>query len=197
MSMIGNLARIQDETRLKLQQSPESITSLLYPDVPLAKPAKPGLLSRLFGKPKSPPPAKSPATAPSILPSDMMDLDKAWHGLHFVFTGSDWEGDFPQGFLVSCGKPVGDVDVGYGPARAFTPDEVVAIARFLESQNESELKRRLDPKKMAELEIYPSIWSDATNTNEEWEYLVENFRTLKSFVKETAEKRMALLVFIN
>jgi hypothetical protein len=201
MGMIGNLARIPNETLLKLHQSPGLITSLLYPGLSVPAPAKPGFFSQLFGKKASPPPPAAPAASlPPIPEGDTMDLDKAWHGLHFLFTGSDWEGDFPQGFIVACGEPVGDEDVGYGPARSFTPDEVGKISKFLESQNEAGLRQRLDPKKMTELEIYPAIWdrlTDSDKSNEEWEYLAEAFRTMKQFVQETAAKRMALLVYLN
>jgi len=179
MSMIGNLARIQNDTLLKLRQSPEQITSLLYPDMPAAVPA---------------------ASLTPIPEADTMDLDKAWHGLHFLFTGSDWEGDFPGGFIVTGGEPVGDVDVGYGPARSFTPDEVGKIAKFLESQKETDLRQRLDPEKMAELEIYPDIWDRISNPdeeNEEWDYLLDGFRRMKQFIQEAATKRMALLVYLN
>ena len=199
MSMIGNLARIPNETRLKLHQSPGLITALLYPGLSAPTPAKPGLLGRLFGSKETPPLAKPAVPAPiaPLLEGDHMDLDKAWHGLHFLFTGSDWEGDFPQGFIVANGEPVGDEDVGYGPARSFTPDEVEKIAAFLETQNEDELRKRLDPEKMTELEIYPSIWAQATDMGEEWEYLAENFRSMKQFVREAAAKQMALLVYLN
>jgi hypothetical protein len=200
MSMIGNLTRIPNETRLKLHQSPELITALLYPGFSTAPSTpKPGLLGRLFGqkpKPQPPQPAPSPALPP-LAEDDTMDLDKAWHGLHFLFTGSDWEGDFPQGFIVTCGEPVGDVDVGYGPARSFTPEEVAKIARFLESQNESDLHTRLDFEKMNELEIYPNIWSGDQNLNEEWDYLADAFRQLQQFMSDTAAKKMALLVYLN
>ena len=199
MSMIGNLARIPNETRLKLHQSPGLITTLLYPDMPAPAPTRPGLLGRLFGSKETPEPAKHTAPAPiaSLPEGDHMDLDKSWHGLHFLFTGSDWEGDFPQGFIVTGGEPVGDEDVGYGPARSFTPDEVEKIAAFLETQNEDELRKRLDPEKMTELEIYPGIWAQVTDMGEEWEYLAENFRSMKQFVREAAAKRMALLVYLN
>jgi hypothetical protein len=201
MSMIGNLARIPNETRLKLHQSPGLITSLLYPGSPAPAPAKPGFFGQLFGKKAVPPPAAAPALSLTPIPADdLMDLDKAWHGLHFLFTGSDWEGDFPQGFIVTCGEPVGDEDVGYGPARSFTPDEVEKIAKFLGSQNETTLRQRLNPEKMTELEIYPNIWDRITNPdeeNEEWDYLLDGFRQMKQFVQETAAKRMALLVYLN
>lgn len=198
MSMIGNLARIPNETLLKLHQSPELITALLYPGMSTPARAKSGFFSQLFGKKAIPSPAApSAASLPAILEGDHMDLDKAWHGLHFLFTGSDWEGDFPQGFIATCGEPVGDEDVGYGPARSFTPDEVEKIAKFLATQNEDVLRKRLDPKKMKELEIYPDIWDRADDLEENWEYLAENFRTMKQFIAETAAKKMALLVYLN
>jgi len=195
------LTRIPNETLLKLHQSPGLITSLLYPGLSVPSPAKPGFFSQLFGKKTPPPPVAPPAASlPPILEGDTMDLDKAWHGLHFLFTESDWEGDFPQGFIVSCGEPMGDEDVGYGPARSFTPDEVQKIATFLETQNEAGLRQRLDPKKMTELEIYPAIWDRLTDPNQaddEWEYLADAFRNLKKFIQETAAKRMALLIYLN
>jgi Domain of unknown function (DUF1877) len=47
-------------------------------------------------------------------------LNKAWHAIHFVLTGSRLGGSEPLNFLLAEATPVGDVDVGYGPARAFT-----------------------------------------------------------------------------
>jgi hypothetical protein len=56
-----------------------------------------------------------------------IDLDKAWHGIHFLLTGSAWEGDEPLGYLIAAGQPVGDEDVGYGPARVLRPKEVAQL----------------------------------------------------------------------
>lgn len=202
MSMIGNLARLPANTCEALHRQPELITALLYPE--MASTATPqasgGFLGRLFGKnkPTAPSPAPKPTTEP-LKNEDRTDLDKAWHVLHFLFTGSDWEGDFPQGFLVSCGKPIGDVDVGYGPARSFTPEEVQKIATFLDAQTEASLKAHVDWKKMEELDIYPSIWTEERKQDwdDEWEYFLENFRTVKQFVKATAERKLALLIYLN
>ena len=136
MSMIGNLARLTAERREQLHREPELITQFLYPRRPSTSPqSKPGLLTRLFGgnKPTEPSPAP-PSVIEPLKSEDALGIEKDCHVLHFLFTGSDWEGDFPQGFLVSCGEPVGDVDVGYGPARSYSPAEVQQIADFLKSQ---------------------------------------------------------------
>src|SRR5690242_14594616 len=52
------------------------------------------------------------------------DLDKAWHGIHWLLTGSSEGGEEPLCFLLAGGEQVGDVDVGYGPARALTSSQV-------------------------------------------------------------------------
>jgi hypothetical protein len=130
MSMIGNLARITDEQLQGLYQRPAAIHEMLYPDVQIAKPARQGFFSRLLGRKAL---GQKIVSAGGLQNGDQIDLDKAWHTLHFLFTGSAWDGEFPHGFLVSCGRPVGDVDVGYGPARGFTSAEVAQISAYLGS----------------------------------------------------------------
>ncbi len=49
------------------------------------------------------------------------DLDKAWHGIHYLLTGTAWKGEPPLCYLVRGGQTIGDVEVGYGPARVSTP----------------------------------------------------------------------------
>ena len=197
MSMIGNLARISESKRIELHSKPELIERLLYPDFADTAPEeKKGILAKIFGS-KSAPTINVEEKQEGLAEEDQIDIDKAWHGLHFLFTGSDWEGPFPQGFLVSCGKEVGDVDVGYGPAKSFTPKEVKEISTFLNQLDDSELKSRLDPKKMNELGIYPSIWNDDTNIEAEWEYAKYSLDAMKQFIKEAAQGDLALLVYIN
>src|SRR5882762_365214 len=53
-------------------------------------------------------------------------LEKAWHGLHYLLTGSAGEGGLPLGFLLEGGEEVGE-DLGYGSPRLFQPPEVRQI----------------------------------------------------------------------
>lgn len=189
MSMIGNLTRIPEHVRVALHTDPERITALLYPEIVEEK--KPGFFSRLFGKRRdgAPTPDQPPHT---LGPDDSIDLDKTWHALQFLFTGTAWEGDFPACFLVNSGQTVGDVDVGYGPARSFTPIQTKEIAQYLDTLEHAALKERYDCKKMLALEIYPQHWTD-----EDRDYLEDGLEKATRFVRETAEKDMALLVYIN
>src|SRR5713226_7783659 len=70
-------------------------------------------------------------------------LKKAWHAIHFVLTGSPLGGDEPLNFLVSEGTPVGEVDVGYGPARVLSSQQVQALATALAAVDPDEVGRLL------------------------------------------------------
>src|SRR5438067_5491236 len=58
-------------------------------------------------------------------------LNKAWHAIHYALTGSRLGGNEPLNFLVDEGTTVGEVDVGFGPARVLTGEQVRRIAAAL------------------------------------------------------------------
>src|ERR1700722_3238791 len=98
MSMIGTFRRTRDARLDALVSNPDTISDYLagYPD--------------------------DAADAGEAYAD--LDVDKAWHGLHFLLTGTAWEGAPPLDFIVKGGRQIGDVDVGYGPARAFSSADV-------------------------------------------------------------------------
>ncbi|MGE0326815.1 MAG: YfbM family protein, partial [Polyangiaceae bacterium] len=125
-----------------------------------------------------------------------MDVDKAWQGIHWLLTGTAWEGDGPAAFIIQGGEQVGDEDVGYGPARGFTPAEVKAVAEALRGLTTEILHARFDPEAMEEADIYPSgIWVD--EGDEAFEYLESYFDALKDFVLGAAREGEAMLVYIS
>ena len=190
MSMIGNLVRVSDAKLAQLHANPDSIESFLYPDS--SNPNQPGFFARLFG-------AKTENATTDSAPvpeSDQADLGKTWHAIHFLFTGTDWDGEFPNCFLVDGGTAIGDIDVGYGPARSFTPKQVDEINTFLQNTDDEELKSRLSFEKMKKLEIYPHVWDD-DSIDSEWEYIQWGLETVRNFVSETSSKSMGLIVYLN
>src|ERR1700738_4806241 len=58
-------------------------------------------------------------------------MNKAWQAIHFALPGSRLGGEEPLNFLVSEGTPVGEVDVGFGPARVLTRQQVSQLASAL------------------------------------------------------------------
>jgi uncharacterized protein DUF1877 len=129
---------------------------------------------------------------------DQLDIDKSWHGIHFVLTGTAWDGTFPLNFLVSGGKAIGDVDVGYGPARGFTEAEVQAIAESLVTISPESLRPRLTARGFAEAEIYPSGGPPQDVFEEDQiRYFLSYFEELVYFVRWGAASRKALLVWLS
>ena len=59
-----------------------------------------------------------------------IDIDKAWHDIHFMLTGEQYEGDPPLSNVIFSSAVIGD-DVGYGPARYLTAAEVAEVAAAL------------------------------------------------------------------
>ena len=125
-----------------------------------------------------------------------IDVDKAWHGTHFLLTGSAWGGDPPWNFIVAGGSTIGDEDVGYGPARGFTSTEVREIANALESLTPEQLSQRFDPKAMMDAEIYPEIWDRPPAEDDTRSYVIDYFDSLRDFVAGAAASGEAWLVYL-
>jgi hypothetical protein len=124
-----------------------------------------------------------------------LSLEKSWHGLHFVLAGECWGGDGPLAFLLAGGEPVGNIDVGYGPARVILADEVAQIANALSALTQEEFDRRFDLEQMAEGMVYPQIWDEPRPDLLE-EYL-GYFEGLKQFVHLAAQQRQALVILLS
>lgn len=127
-------------------------------------------------------------------PARSVSLEKAWHGLHFLLTGSSWAGGMPLAFLTQGGEAVGP-DGGYGPARLFRPEEVQEIDAALAGISDDQLWARFDRDQMEAENIYPLIWDEPEEDLRE-EY-VGYFQELKKLVREAAAAGLALLVLIT
>lgn len=126
-----------------------------------------------------------------------LDLDKAWHGLHFLLTGSAWEGEPPLNFLVAGGTPIGDLEVGYGPARALTSTEVATAHQALQALSDDTLRARFDPDALMRADIYPGIWDRKREDDDVLGYLMENLAELRSFLAQATEAHMGAIVSIT
>jgi hypothetical protein len=114
-----------------------------------------------------------------------------------MLTQSAWEGDEPLNFLLCGGEAVGDIDVGYGPARVFTSERVRTIHQALTPLDEAFLRGRFSPAEMMKLEIYPEIWDRDPADDDTFGYCAEYFATLKEFVARAAEKNLGLVIYVS
>lgn len=198
MSMILRLCTLSDKNIERLIADPPLIWKVVAADDPdtyaqARQEASQGFLSKLFGR------KTSPVTDFSLTDGEggCVRLDKAWHGIHYLLTGTAWEGEEPLNFLVSGGREVGDIDVGYGPARALTSKQVQSLNTALQPIDEAVLKSRFNPSEMMALEIYPEIWDRDPAEDDAFGYCAEFFEVLKSFVAQTAEQKMGLIVYVT
>jgi Domain of unknown function (DUF1877) len=164
MSMIGNFLAITQEQLNGLLADPDSVPDLLYPE------------------------------AGNALPAGLMDVDKAWHGIHFLLTGSQWEGTPPCSLAILGGVPIGQ-DVGYGPARYLLPNQVREVAQALASLPPSELAKRYSPKAMDEAGIYPEIWE--RDGDDGLHYVLSFYESVVKYYQDAAGKNHAMLLFLN
>jgi hypothetical protein len=126
--------------------------------------------------------------------SRALDIDKAWHGIHFLLTGSAGPTRDIRSLVIFGGKEIGE-DVGYGPARLLTPAQVKEVVRALKEESVEKLASRYDPKKMEKLEIYPQIW--VSDGKEAFDYLAEYYRKLVAFYEKAAASGSAMVLVIS
>jgi hypothetical protein len=130
-------------------------------------------------------------SAPESVAGETLSLEKAWHGLHFLLSGSAWDGELPQGFLLAGGEELGEDET----RRILQPAEVRRIADALQAVSDDELWSRFDSRRMQSEEIYPQIWDEPESDLRE-EYLMY-FNQLKRFLLEASARGQAIVIDIG
>ncbi len=199
MSMILALTSVEDEIIKKVLADPPLIWKIVAPDGVKrnedAAVRKQSWYSRFFGKQQ--PELVKKTEVDDIKPVEEIDLDKSWHGIHYLLTKTAWEGDPPLNFLLCGGSEVGDIDVGYGPSRAMRAADVLNVRDALESIDRSTLETQFDPSEMTRFDIYPTIWDRASDEDDTFGYCAEYFDELKAFVARTADKKLGIVISIQ
>ena len=124
-----------------------------------------------------------------------IDLDKAWHGIHYLLTGSAETYGTLASKVIMGGEDIGP-DQGYGPAQLLYPEEVKAIAQLLEQTTPEMLRGRFKPKEMTRADVYPGvIWE--RDGDEALEYVLDSYKKLVAFYKRAAERGQAVILAIS
>jgi len=115
---------------------------------------------------------------------ELVDFDKAWNVLQFMFTGSDAETDHPLSFFPNNPERIG-TDNGYGGPWVFTPAQVTAFNAALVELSDEELEARYDPAEMAKHNVYlaESLIDDGP---EGFEYVMQSVPDLRALVERCA-----------
>lgn len=195
MSMIGCFYALSDADLDAIVDQPKRVEKLWAEEMAQferERPA-PSFLARLFGG-KSAKKVDADAWKPSAK-AEAFDVDKAWHGIHFLLTGSDWEGEGPLAFILHGGREIKH-DLGYGPPHGFNATDVKEIARALATLDLPALYDKADPAEFTRLEIYPTIYNSEPK-EECIGYVIDNLKDLREFVQKTAAADRALIAYLG
>ncbi len=152
------------------------------------------VVDNLFAQPERVRAVLYPSTNETAIDDDLrIDVDTAWHALHFLLSGSREPVDKPLGFVLG-GTPVGD-DLGNGPARVLGSTEVRRIAAALALVNVDTLRGRFDPAVLQQQQIYPAQWNTPGKANT-FDAIAEAFDVLKDFVTTTAQAEAGMIVYL-
>lgn len=144
MSMIGNFFAIEEAKAKELMRNPDTIEDFIYSE-----------------------------ESPIDDSDDFLDIDKSWHGIHFILTGDIWEGAPPARDVILGGEAVGK-DVGYGPARFLSIEDVKNVHSYLLKIESNFIKENYNSEELGKNEIYPEGWGA-----EDYDYLTGYFEDLK------------------
>lgn len=204
MGMCLALYTLSDANVRRLLADPPLIWKVVAPDDPDAyanarrEIRRGGFFSRLFGR-------KADATEVRVIDDFVLaadevvetDIDKAWHGLHYLLTGTAWAGEEPLCFLAAGGTEVGNIEVGYGPARVLTAAQVQAWHEAVRGLDGASLRARFAPDEMMKLDIYPAIWDRDPAKDDTFGYCAEHFEALKGFVAEAARRKVGMVLVLT
>lgn len=163
MGMVGCFAAVDPDTLQRLRNDPSLIDAYLHPDDGDGD------------------------------PPHYIDVDKGWHGIHYLLTGRSDAGAEPLSWAVLGGEEIGD-EIGYGPARFMAPEHVRSVAGSLPA--DTVFRSRFDPPAMEKAGIYPeAIW--VRDGDGALDYLVENYRGLIAFYKSAAERGDGAILWLS
>ena len=123
----------------------------------------------------------------------VVNLDKAWHGLHYLFTGSPSDTKGALGQAILGGREIGK-DLGYGPARVLSPEQVKNISQALNALTTEGLAAKYDPLAMQRAEVYPTIW--VREGPEGMRFLLNYLPGLQAFYKRAAEAGLSVVLIL-
>jgi hypothetical protein len=117
---------------------------------------------------------------------------QAWHGLHYLLCGAAEPVPGALGQAVLGGTEIGE-DLGYGPARYFTPAETKEVALALqEPALEQTLHARFNPAVMEQHGLYPGGWDQE---GDDW--LIDAFRDLRDFYAAASAAGNAVIAVLE
>jgi hypothetical protein len=194
MGMVYVLRRVTPEQLGFLRRKPEHLEAFLFDEPREAAVEATGLLDRLvevfnftrraetLGVPRE--------------EGDEIDLDKSWHLMHFLLTGSAEATGQPESFLVEDWPEIGDVEIGWGRAWAIDAAAIQRFDRALAGVDGRDFADRYDTRAMVQQDVYLAEGFEGDEGGAV-EYVLEYLSILRKFVSETAARGCAAIAYLS
>jgi len=190
MGIAYSLVRVPPQAIEHLRGRPRAVAEFLYGDPDIYEPPKQSVMSRLFGS--KPIPDTRPV--PTRRDDDEDDLDKAWHIVHYLLTGSTNVIDSPLNLIANEGDRLADIDLGYGPPFVISPETVAAFSDAAHNVTDQSFLARLVPEQMPLEELYLGN-SVREDPEEMGEYALEKFHILRGFADKARANGEAIITY--
>ncbi|AFL74299.1 protein of unknown function (DUF1877) [Thiocystis violascens DSM 198] len=191
MSILCSLYRLTEQQSKNLLVFPEAVSDLLGYAPP---PTKSSFLSRIFGKSRNDEPSPRRKLDP-VVESETLELNQAWHILHYLLSGSDAEGEWPSAFIMSGGHKIGP-DLGYGPARLLNTELSKEVADFLSAPSRQALNAAYVAQDIQAAKIYWQVASEPNERQRQIEELWSMVQDMRTYFDRTAQAGSSILVHI-
>jgi Domain of unknown function (DUF1877) len=131
--------------------------------------------------------AKRPSAG---LKAQGLSLEKSWHSLHYLLTGSALETNSTLGKTILGGRELGP-DIGYGPARFLEPPEVKEVATALKKVSKDDLAKRFDLQAMVAANVY------ACHDKSELKLALHYFTQVVKYYSDAARRGHSMLLYFD
>jgi hypothetical protein len=123
-----------------------------------------------------------------------VSVEKMWHALHWLLTGSISGGEEPRALTLLGGREIGP-DLGYGPARILSSEQVRVVSRALDELPFDEVFAEFDAEEMTRANVYPNVWDEPVD--ELREELEHYYGEIVSAYAGAAQRGDAMLLAIR
>ena len=124
------------------------------------------------------------------------DLDKAWHGIHYLLTRTAWAGEPPLNALIAGGAAFDDSEGEWEgtPPRCVSASQTQQFADSLGALSNDSLASRFDSAEMTRLDIYPAIWDRDPAEDDTLGYVLEYLDVLRTFTDGCVDRGHGMLL---
>jgi len=124
-------------------------------------------------------------------------LDKSWGIIHYLLTGTAWEGDEPASLLLLNDPLFDSDDITEMTPGLIAPEEVQAFADHLDGVDDATLHARFDVPAMAAADVYLMEDADRVDRDEMLDYTFTFVPVLRQYMREAATAGHAVITIMG